>query len=538
MPPSRGPPVDSHKRPGTALAAALSAAVEQELMKEAKPRRAPQSKVADVDDGATTERSSLPAMLRRVEQRVEADRRNFDRRMERLERRIEEVACASSAEGRWAELQGHVEGLDKTVQDLVRQCQGTCLPAAAAAAACGAQKSPRSAGQSDTALTEAVSLRVSTLESRMSHLEALDGQVCALRSLANELSGQTDELGSKLLQLGTRLMQAEKGLEGMSNLRDLPEEARAAAKPADLGELQGLNEQLEFFSARLQRVEQAAEATASAEDFRRLQQEVVGDDLASVSGMERPQDTEELRDQLREALDQIDMLRCDLEEHTAALQDQVVELSSRCQEMDHELQDVAVAQEARQEVDTAGERALRLALRAQRAFQAGQGFSDAAQDIREELTIVGEDLTAVWARVEGAERGLQGMAEALNRVCEELSSCQRVGSGRPSSPSPDPAAEQRRPSTGLGKAMVQQCQAGRQVQGKELLWGDRQSHETSEEQEAEAPALRAKVQELERSLESMAEVVWDLRKQVTGLRGRAAGTAEAEHPGNGEFRDS
>merc|ERR1719343_949059 len=70
--------------------------------------------------GSSAGLAALPAAIRHMEQRLETERRHADRQTQRLERRIEEVACASAAGGRWAELQGYVDGLAETVQGLVR----------------------------------------------------------------------------------------------------------------------------------------------------------------------------------------------------------------------------------------------------------------------------------------------------------------------------------------------------------------------------------------------------------------------------------
>ncbi|CAJ1331631.1 unnamed protein product [Effrenium voratum] len=99
-------------------AAALYAAAEQDLYPEATLEKYTRPKV-DFSDGSATERSSLA--LRRLEQQIEETRRQMERRLERLERRIEEVAAQSAASGHWAELQGHVDSLAETVQDLIRR---------------------------------------------------------------------------------------------------------------------------------------------------------------------------------------------------------------------------------------------------------------------------------------------------------------------------------------------------------------------------------------------------------------------------------
>ncbi|CAE8642777.1 unnamed protein product, partial [Polarella glacialis] len=437
------------------------------------------------------------AALRRLELRLEAERRHVDRQIDRLERRVEEVALSAAASasapgGCWAELQGYVDGLAETVQGLVRRevrldacapstpstCNCRPAPAVLAVLDGGPSRSPGLTGSESADPgerdAEALSSRVAALERRLVQLEGpggpLQGPLEDLRSLqlqiSSETSERTAELGSKLLQVGTRLLQAERSLDGLALLRDLPEEVASLAAsvrqvcevpfqaaPGDLlrplcewedsgisAELQQhmlrMCEQVESFGVRLQRSEQALG---------------LGDQAASLREAEREPplfaELTELRELcLAEACDQVDVLRGDLEEHAGLLEDQVASLASRLQDLEQGFQDVATSSEAQQRLEGVGERALRLALRAQRAVHGnGQSFaSDDARELRRELAAVGEEMASLWSRVEGAECGLGGMADALSRVCEELALLRRRrngndnGAAAEASPTPTP----------------------------------------------------------------------------------------------------
>ncbi|CAE7585529.1 unnamed protein product [Symbiodinium pilosum] len=123
-------------------------------------------------------------------------------------------------------------------------------------------------------------------------------------------------------------------------------------------------------------------------------------------------------------------LRREAEEHATMMEDQVAELDARVDTLGSELQDMVQTQDARLQVDSVGERALRLALRAQRAANT-QDFSEDVREMREELTEMSEDLTSLWQRVRSSELGLDSMAEAVSRICEELShlKARRAGPG-------------------------------------------------------------------------------------------------------------
>ncbi|CAE8672674.1 unnamed protein product, partial [Polarella glacialis] len=237
--------------------------------------------------------------------REQAERRHVDRQIDRLERRVEEVALSAAASasapgGCWAELQGYVDGLAETVQGLVRRevrldaCAPStpstcnCRPAPAVLAVLDGGPSPGLTGSESADPgerdAEALSSRVAALERRLVQLEDLRSLQLQISS---ETSERTAELGSKLLQVGTRLLQAERSLDGLALLRDLPEEVASLAAsvrqvcevpfqaaPGDLlrplcewedsgisAELQQhmlrMCEQVESFGVRLQRSEQA-----------------------------------------------------------------------------------------------------------------------------------------------------------------------------------------------------------------------------------------------------------------------------------------
>jgi len=102
-------------RPGAALAASLQQTV-QDLEEQLTSRKAA---TASGYASATTKPAFAPE-LRRLEQQIEMERRQVERRLDKMERRIEEVASSSSSKGKWAELQGHVDGLEESLQNLIR----------------------------------------------------------------------------------------------------------------------------------------------------------------------------------------------------------------------------------------------------------------------------------------------------------------------------------------------------------------------------------------------------------------------------------
>eukprot|EP00435_Cladocopium_sp_Y103_P000457 s4340_g1.t1 len=107
-------------RPGAALAAAL----QQTAHQLAEEQTMASHKVVAAGPGAShashAAHAQFAAQLRRLEQQIELEHRQVERRLDKMERRIEEVASLSTSSGRWAELQGHVDGLEESLQNLIR----------------------------------------------------------------------------------------------------------------------------------------------------------------------------------------------------------------------------------------------------------------------------------------------------------------------------------------------------------------------------------------------------------------------------------
>lgn len=102
-------------RPGAALAAALQQTAQQLAQEQTMA-----SKVVASPGASHASHASFSAQLRRLEQQIELERRQVERRLDKMERRIEEVASLSTSSGRWAELQGHVDGLEESLQNLIK----------------------------------------------------------------------------------------------------------------------------------------------------------------------------------------------------------------------------------------------------------------------------------------------------------------------------------------------------------------------------------------------------------------------------------
>ncbi|CAK9052935.1 unnamed protein product [Durusdinium trenchii] len=185
-------------RPGAALAAALHQTA-KEMAEERSGDR-------------YTARSGVAAEVRRLEQQMEMERRQVERRIERLERRIEEVASANASSGRWAELQGHVDGLAESLQNLIRG-RAVDLVDQASAAEEGIKDFP---GFKD------------------------------LQLQADTCSAQLADLDSKVLQMSGRLVQVEYRLEG----RDLAAPDRGVPVPGvqadEAGQVDFLRESEDF----------------------------------------------------------------------------------------------------------------------------------------------------------------------------------------------------------------------------------------------------------------------------------------------------
>jgi len=518
-------------------------------------------------------------VLRRLEQRLEAERRHTDRQVQRLERRLEEVACASSAGGRWAELQGYVDGLAETVQNLVRgNDDGSvrCMPMAPAS----------SGGASGDVGNGAV-------------LEELKQ-----RSLAAQ--AQASEFERRLHDLSARLMHIERGLDSFADLRDTREQVGELAKMvrhvcevqrqvADAEEqrqhclaaaspLHGdmlsdmplhmgrLSDQTADIEGRLANIEHRLKSTAPLQDLQCLHDELAGlgervqmaerglggDAAAGVASVadrgsvrtplwevegSLRSETVVSEDPLRDLGEQLEALRGDFESQAAIVQDQIVDLGTRLQDAEHGLQDVASVQEVRQEMSQVNEQVLRLALRTQRASRAPGIVEEELRALRSEFGHVNEEVGGLWVRVEGAECGLESMSEALNRVCDELAELRSRLGRMPAAMNgewdgQETVGEHTAGGSGTCDAVEGRCDD----QPGFDMGGVADGHDSSG-----GPPLRCKVQEVERGLESMAEVVWDLRKQVRGLRQRSGAPhvergepadngMGSEHMGDGEVR--
>jgi len=545
--------------------------------------------------------AAAPAAVRRLDQRLEAVRRHLDRQVKRLERRLEEVACASAAGGRWAELQGYVDGLAETVQGLIRHADDSASSSPQRRAA----STPLAGSAAAAALQSALGV---SQEDAQPHAGAGAG------------SDHTVELRARLLEFGTRLHSVERGLEGLSDLRsDLRAEVKALTSLVASGDhgnvpavsggkddrdviggnmasvamehrvqkallasgihdhLSGMHEANEEFGSRLSRVEQGLEAAAPLQDLGHMQDEVA-ELAARLAALERgecaagggdygpyqnyggqelegggpgrdPAAPEEMLAPLAELGDQVGLL-----------QDQVAELAARMQDAEQGLQDATRAEEVRQQVTHVSEQLLRL--KTQRVSRGSGLADDDARELRRELSDMGEELSGLWTRVDGAERGLEGMAEALGRVCEEFAAFrERVATAASdddlgaslSNIGDNTAATIAAAQPALSTTQSTQREAEEEdEEGEEKETDDsaselRPSHKHSapprwarahgdqlaarggehvangagKNGQASSP-LRQKVLEVERGLESMAEVVWDMKKQISGLRLRTS----------------
>jgi len=211
----------------------------------------------------------------------------------------------------------------------------------------------------------------------------------------------------------------------------------------------------------------------------------------------------------------VDCLRRDLE-------DLSVEYDGRLQEVEHGLHGIVQEQDVRQQVNHVSERVLRLAMQTRRVgFSQGGLADEEARELRSELSTVGEDLAGLCARMVGVEQGLQGMAVALDRVCEEL------GTLRARADHPNQSAEDgiSRLSQGISHHDERdQDFAPEEADNCAHGNGDGLSMEKSRaDPEAEVPGcsqetptIRRRMEDMERNLHSVAEVVWELRCQQAG----------------------
>jgi len=214
--------------------------------------------------------------------------------------------------------------------------------------------------------------------------------------------------------------------------------------------------------------------------------------------------SEAVEEQVAGVCEQVDELHSQVDQQLSLLHDRVSDLEARLQDTEGGLQDIQLDHDVRQETTHVSEQVLRLAMRMQRLECVGASGGMAAdveevRQLRGELGDFSEQLLHLAGRLSNAERGLSGMAEAFGRVCEELA--QLRGGRSPVRSSMDNSREQ-----GPSRELSPDQEASQQLP------------DSASAANSPGPPLQHKVGEMERSLESMAEVVWELRKQVSSLR--------------------
>jgi len=346
-----------------------------------------------------------------------------------------------------------------------------------------------------------------------------------------------DVLGAMPLHLG-RLSDQIADIEGR-----LANAEHRLESTVPLQDLQCLHDELAGLGERVQMAEQGLGGDAAAGVASVADGGSVRTPLWEVEGSLRSE-TAVSEDPLRDLGEQLVALRGDFESQTAFVQDQMVDFGTRLQDAEHGLQDVASAQEVRQETSQVNEQVLRLALRTQRASRAPGIVEEELRALRSEFGHVNEEVAGFWVRVEGAECGLESMSEALNRVCDELAELRSRLGRMPAAISSEWDGQETvgEHTAGGGSGTCDAVEGRCDDQPGFDMNGVADGHDNSG-----GPPLRWKVQEVERGLESMAEVVWDLRKQIRGLRERSGAphvergeTADngmgTEHMGDGEVR--
>jgi predicted nucleic acid-binding Zn-ribbon protein len=216
---------------------------------------------------------------------------------------------------------------------------------------------------------------------------------------------------------------------------------------------------------------------------------------------------EAVEEQVADVCDQVDELHHRLEEQLESLHERLLDVEVRVQDTETNLQDIQLDHDVKQETTHVSEQVLRLAVRMQRLEHSSPtGASSSAEEIRElrsELGDFSEQLLHLAGRLSHAERGLSGIAEAFSRVCEEVAQLREHRS------------QTRSPIANSQGEVDDQAISPKSTSELEVT---QRRGLGSQEADADIP-LHNKVGEMERSLESMAEVVWELRKQVTALRG-------------------
>lgn len=232
----------------------------------------------------------------------------------------------------------------------------------------------------------------------------------------------------------------------------------------------------------------------------------VRDESANSEGLSVAEQVEE---QVAEVCEQVDELHSQLEEQLGGMHERLMDLEGRVQETESNMQDLRLEHDVKRETSHIGEQILRLGMRTQSLERVGKDCSMAVdleevRELRGELSDFSEQLLNLTNRLSHAERGLGGMAEAFGRVCEELGQLRSARApGRSSLAS---SHEQEATDRGRSQPTSPDGQASSRMS------------QSLEANDGEALPLEDKVAEMDRNFQSMAEVVWELRKQVTGLR--------------------
>lgn len=508
--------------------------------------------------GATTAAfAGIPAAVRLLEQRLEVEKRHADRQIQRLEKRVEEVACASSAGGRWAELQGYVDGLAETVQDLVRSVD------------CAGHASPTLTEHAVANAMQPLLLRLDVVEGRQATMEEgfekLRSSVTAGSHLV-EFSVRLHEMEEQLEASGTKNRLAMSRLSGSSFANDGAERDMNIRHGHE-----GLAEQVEAFDDRLLRMERHFGETSASPRRKHLSAErrrECGASLASLDGFE--DDASEDDSRVHEVCVQSQALEREIAGWTRYLQEQVTELHGKLQNVEHGLQDMAHAQEVREEVDHVGEQVMRLTMQRQRMSRGPGVLADDSRELRRELDEVGDELAELWHKAKDAECGLDGMATALDRVCGEVADLRVLveeggcigseseeedeeegtepevsGHGRepcgsssgegPEASSSMAVAAASEAAAAAGSAAASGAGAGAGVGdgGAAGRFPSRKAGGAAWRRARDSSSLWRKVSDMEKSLNVMAEIVWDVRRTMANVRKPPADfeSAAAGEPG-------
>eukprot|EP00927_Polykrikos_kofoidii_P086200 TRINITY_DN9592_c0_g1_i1.p1 TRINITY_DN9592_c0_g1~~TRINITY_DN9592_c0_g1_i1.p1 ORF type:complete len:513 (-),score=78.98 TRINITY_DN9592_c0_g1_i1:89-1441(-) len=371
---------------------------------------------------------------RQLEHRLEDDRRHLDQKIQRVERRLEELVSATEAGGRWAELQGYVDGLGLTVQELVRRLE---VPGP---------------GPNEMQGLADVKRKMVAFDERLKGLESQSAQ--AMKGLergggGRNGSGRLCESGRdaslEAIELARRLDEMECRVEG--NIHELWEQVRSFAhlaqscaaqqeqQPTNTGH--SCASEVGEHSVRLSSIEQRIDALAAGTPNRAPSVEVDQrmprghrNDMCSNDGWMEER-----------GVDQVASLRYEMEERCEHLQQQVTEISSCMQEMDRGLReteqglhDLWMDQRVRQQVSQVGEQMMRFTLKDRgnaNAWQPGlrgDGSDVALGHVQGEVGALGDELGSLQSRMHGVEHGLESMATALSRVCEEVAGLRCRGS--------------------------------------------------------------------------------------------------------------